>query len=189
MEILNAIKRETTCTEAQTSLTSTETSKKDLNSSKHQSSTVTSTAENDVVSSMENTVSEASSKISSLLNFNISPVKNSCANSLSPKTELSSSSHATRTHSSLTTNSANNCHPNTSPQNFSSKEATQLLDKTVENHSFDDATREDLIVPPDSSGDLPMDTESEKEDVTATLALLNSMASELDEVLDVEGTL
>lgn len=56
------------------------------------------------------------------------------------------------------------------------KQTTQLREKTDENHT-------DLPV------DLRMDIESEKEDVTATLALLNSMASELDEVLDVEGTL
>lgn len=59
------------------------------------------------------------------------------------------------------------------------KQTTQLREKTDENHRLS----ADLPV------DLRMDTESEKEDVTATLALLNSMASELDEVLDVEGTL
>ena len=65
----------------------------------------------------------------------------------------------------------------------------QRLDNNVENHSLESSGVEELSVSADSSVDLPMDVESEKEDVTATLALLNSMASELNEVLDVEGTL
>jgi len=60
-----------------------------------------------------------------------------------------------------------------------SKQTSQVKEQTEDNHR--------LLI--DSPIDLQMDTESEKEDVTATLALLNSMASELDEVLDVEGTL
>ena len=66
------------------------------------------------------------------------------------------------------------------------------MDNSNENPSLaETAAEESLSVSEDTSGDLPMDTddEAEKEDVTATLALLNSMASELDEVLDVEGTL
>ena len=66
------------------------------------------------------------------------------------------------------------------------------MDNSNENPSLaETAAEESLNVSEDTSGDLPMDTddEAEKEDVTATLALLNSMASELDEVLDVEGTL
>ena len=171
---------------------SSETSKKDSISSKHQASTVTSATDNDFVKSMKNTVSEASSKISSLLNVNTSPpIKNSCTNSLSPKAEISSSSSclSTRTHSSL---SATLNHLSTSsPQEIhqSSKQSMQRLDNNVENHSLESSAVEELSVSADSSVDLPMDVESEKEDVTATLALLNSMASELNEVLDVEGTL
>ena len=53
----------------------------------------------------------------------------------------------------------------------------------MENVTLDNVTREASPI------DVSMDTETEKEDVTATLALLNSMASELDQVLDVEGAL
>lgn len=186
MEILSVIKKENVHEEIPSSVTSTETSQEDLLSSKHK---VTSTTDNDFIGSMKNTVSEASSKISSLLNINMSPpLKNSYTNTLSPKTEISSSSspRSTRTHSSLAASSANNYLPNSSAQECPSKQATQLMDNAVENHSLGNA---DFNVSGDSSVDLPMDTETEKEDVTATLALLNSMASELDEVLDVEGTL
>ena len=187
-EFVSLIKRETTHEEAASSVTS----KKDSISSKHQASTVTSATDNDFVKSMKNTVSEASSKISSLLNVNTSPpIKNSYTNSLSPKAEISSSSSclSTRTHSPL---SATSNHLSTSsPQEIRqlSKQSMQRLDNNVENHSLESSGVEDLSVSADSSVDLPMDVESEKEDVTATLALLNSMASELNEVLDVEGTL
>lgn len=66
-----------------------------------------------------------------------------------------------------------------SSQGLSNRQNSQLKEETEENHRL----LADLPV------DVQMDAESEKEDVTATLALLNSMASELDEVLDVEGTL
>ena len=141
---------------------------------------------------MKNAVSEASSKISSLLSVNSSPpIKNSYTNSLSPKTEITSSSSclSTRTHSSLSapSNYVSTSLPQEIPQ--SSKLGTQHLGKNDENHSLESSAIEGLNVSADSSVDLPMDVETEKEDVTATLALLNSMASELNDVLDVEGTL
>ena len=145
---------------------------------KDTSSLVMSTTENDVVSSMKNTVSEASSKISSLLNIDMSqPTRNS----LSPKTEISSSTSELSTKPDSTTNSSsvNNQVSSFSSNGLYDKQTSQLKEQTEENHRL----------PTDSPVDMPMDTESEKEDVTATLALLNSMASELDEVLDVEGTL
>lgn len=143
---------------------------------------------------MKNTVAEASTKISSLSNVNTSPpIKNSYTNSLSSKTEISSStsSSSTRTHSSLVATSSSNDLFDSSPREIhqSSKRSAQPIDKALESHNFASVTREDLSVQEDSSTDIPMDAELEKEDVAATLALLNSMASELDEVLDVEGTL
>lgn len=178
MEILNVIKKGNKLEETCSSVESMDTSIKDLPSSKDISSSVTSTTENDFVSSMKNTVSEASSKISSLLNINISPPSR---NSLSPKTEISSSTSplSTRTPSSATSSSVNNHVSSFSSQGLSNRQNSQLKEETEENHRLS----ADLPV------DVQMDAESEKEDVTATLALLNSMASELDEVLDVEGTL
>ena len=148
----------------------------DSPSVKDTSSLVTSTTENDFVSSMKNTVSEASSKISSLLNIDTSQPSR---NALSPRTKISSStSHlSTRTHSSTTSSSVNNYVSSFSSKEIYSKQ--RVKEQTEDNHRLST----------ESPVDLPMDTESEKEDVTATLALLNSMASELDEVLDVEGTL
>ena len=142
---------------------------------------VASTTENDFVNSMKNTVSEASSKISSLLNVNYSPSsRNYSSNSLSSKTETSSSSSPlSRTHTSVSTSSVNNHVSSLSSQEYLNKQESLLKESSGENHKLS----------ADSPIDSHMDAESEKEDVTATLALLNSMASELDEVLDVEGTL
>lgn len=179
MEILNVIKRENKLEETSSNVESMDTSIKDLPSTKDISPLVTSTTENDFVSSMKNTVSEASSKISSLLNINISPPSR---NSLSPKTEISSSTSplSTRTHSLPTSSSANNHLSSLSSQALYNKQnSQQLKEETEENH----------VLSSDLPVDVQMDEESEKEDVTATLALLNSMASELDEVLDVEGAL
>ena len=177
-ELLNAIKKGNKLEETSDSIEPLDTPMEDSPSVKDTSSLVTSTTENDVVSSMKNTVSEASSKISSLLNIDMSQPSR---NSLSPRTEISSStSHlSTRTHSSITSSSVNNHVPSFSSKVLNSKQTSSLKEQTEENHRLST----------DSPVDMPMDTESEKEDVTATLALLNSMASELDEVLDVEGTL
>lgn len=145
---------------------------------KDTSSLVMSNTENDIVSSMKNTVSEASSKISSLLNIDMSQPSR---NSLSPQTEICSSTSQLSTKPDLTTNpsSVNNHVSSFSSKGLYDKQTSGLKEQTEENHRLTT----------DSPVDMPMDTESEKEDVTATLALLNSMASELDEVLDVEGTL
>ena len=145
---------------------------------KDTSSLVMSTSENDIVSSMKNTVSEASSKISSLLNIDM---PQSLTNSLSTRTEVSSSTSQLSTKPDFTANSSpgNNHLSSFSSKGLYDKQTSQLKEQTEENHRLST----------DSPVNMPMDTESEKEDVTATLALLNSMASELDEVLDVEGTL
>lgn len=198
MEIVNAAKKENTPKETSNSFTTSESSMKDLSSSEHSSPVVTSTTENDLVSSMKNTVSEASSKISSLLNINLSPpTKNSHTNSatlLKSGTSTSSlqlnSRHSPHTATSTENHISSSCMQEISTSNHST--VTKLMDNSNENHSLaETAAGESLSVSEDTSGDLLMDTddEAEKEDVTATLALLNSMASELDEVLDVEGTL
>lgn len=198
MEIVNAAKKENTPKETSNSVTTSERSMKDLSSSEHSSPVVTSTTENDLVSSMKNTVSEASSKISSLLNINLSPpTKNSHTNSAtSLKSGISKSSlqlnsrHSPHTATSTENHISSSCTQEISTSNQST--VTKLMDNSNENHSLaETAAGESLSVCEDTSGDLLMDTddEAEKEDVTATLALLNSMASELDEVLDVEGTL
>lgn len=144
---------------------------------------VESTTESDVVNSMKNAVSEASSKISSLLSVNYSPSSlNYPSNSLSPKTETSSSSSSllsTRTPTLVSTSSVNNHVSSLSSQDHLDKQDSLSKERSGGNHKLS----------ADLSIDSQMDTECEKEDVTATLALLNSMASELDEVLDVEGTL
>lgn len=175
---MNAIKKGNKLEETSNSIKPLDAPMEDSPSVKDTSSLVTSTTENDFVSSMKNTVSEASSKISSLLNIDMSQPSR---NSLSPMTEISSStSHlSTRTHSSTTSSSVNNHVSSFSSKELYSKQTSQLKEQTEENHKLST----------ESPVDMPMDTESEKEDVTATLALLNSMASELDEVLDVEGTL
>lgn len=175
---MNAIKKGNKLEETSNRVEPLDTSMEDSLSVKETSSLVTPTTVNDLVSSMKNTVSEASSKISSLLNIDMSQPS---SNSLSPRTEISSStSHvSTRTHSSTTSSSVNNHVSSFSSKELYSKQTSQVKEQTEDNHR--------LLI--DSPIDLQMDTESEKEDVTATLALLNSMASELDEVLDVEGTL
>ena len=175
---MNAIKTGNKLEETSNRVEPLDTSMEDSLSVKETSSLVTSTTVNDLVSSMKNTVSEASSKISSLLNIDM-PQPSS--NSLSPRTEISSStSHLlTRTHSSTTSSSVNNHVSSFPSKELYSKQTSQVKEQTGDNHR--------LLI--NSPIDSQMDTESEKEDVTATLALLNSMASELDEVLDVEGTL
>ena len=179
MDILNAIKTENKVQETSSTAESVDACLKDLPSTEDVSSLVTSAAESDLVNSMKNTVSEASSKISSLLNINNSSPSR---NSLSPKTEISSSTSPllTRTHSSATSNSVNNHVSSFSSPVVDKGQTSQVKDEIEENHvSINDT----------SPVDVDMDAETEKEDVTATLALLNSMASELDEVLDIEGTL
>ena len=177
-ELLNAIKKGNKLEETSNSIKPLDAPMEDSPSVKDTSSLVTSTTENDFVSSMKNTVSEASSKISSLLNIDISQPS---SNSLLPRTEISSSTMhlSTKAHSSTTASSVNNHVSSFSSKELYSKQTSQLKEETEENHKFST----------ESPVDMPMDTESEKEDVTATLALLNSMASELDEVLDVEGAL
>lgn len=177
-ELLNAIKKGNNFEETSNSIQPLDTPMEVSPSVKDTSSLVMSSTENDIVSSMKNTVSEASSKISSLLNIDMSQPSR---NSLSPQTEICSSTSQLSTKPDLTTNpsSVNNHVSSFSSKGLYDKQTSGLKEQTEENHRLTT----------DSPVDVPMDTESEKEDVTATLALLNSMASELDEVLDVEGTL
>ena len=147
---------------------------------------MTSATENDLVSKMKDTVSEASSKITSLLNVDSPPlIKNSHTNSLFPKTETSITSSPKRTNSLLADSCTKDGRHESSPRELhqTNRQTSHIPDKTVENVTLDNVTREASPI------DVSMDTETEKEDVTATLALLNSMASELDQVLDVEGAL
>lgn len=154
-------------------------------SSKPQTSSVSSTTKNDFVSKMNDSAPEASSKISTLDIDTSTLIENSRTNS--SKTEHSSTSSSSQSNRKLslisasTSNGLSDSLPHENHQ--TSKQTSLLIDKAVENLAMDSLAREN------SSLDVPMDTETEKEDVTATLALLNSMACELDEVLDVEGTI
>ncbi|XP_022797994.1 putative uncharacterized protein DDB_G0271606 isoform X2 [Stylophora pistillata] len=180
-EILNIIKKEKQMVESSDKAATEDALMEDITSDET-TDFVASTTENDVVNSMNNAVSEASSKISSILSVSYSPSSRNCSsNSLSPKTETSSSSSllSTRTHTSVSTSSVNNHVSSLSLQDHLNKPDSLCKESSDENHKLS----------ADSSVDSQMDTGCEKEDVTATLALLNSMASELDEVLDVEGTL
>lgn len=180
-EILNIIKKEKQMVESSDKAATEDALMEDI-TSVETTDFVASTTENDVVNSMNNAVSEASSKISSILSVSYSPSSRNCSsNSLSPKTETSSSSSllSTRTHTSVSTSSVNNHVSSLSLQDHLNKPDSLCKESSDENHKLS----------ADSSVDSQMDTGCEKEDVTATLALLNSMASELDEVLDVEGTL
>nr|XP_058959546.1 uncharacterized protein LOC131786510 [Pocillopora verrucosa] len=181
-EILNIIKKEKQTIESSNDTATDDTVTKDITSDETMDF-VESTTESDVVNSMKNAVSEASSKISSLLSVNYSPSSlNYSSNSLSPKTETSSSSSSllsTRTPTLVSTSSVNNHVSSLSSQDHLDKQDSLSKESSGGNHKLS----------ADLSIDSQMDTECEKEDVTATLALLNSMASELDEVLDVEGTL
>lgn len=183
-EFLNFIKKATDGTN-QSDDDSAETPRVSI-SLKHCASSVTSATENDLVSKMKDTVSEASSKITSLLNVDSPPlIKNSHTNSLFPKTETSITSSPKRTNSLLADSCTKDGRHESSPRELhqTNRQTSHIPDKTVENVTLDNVTREASPI------DVSMDTETEKEDVTATLALLNSMASELDQVLDVEGAL
>lgn len=133
---------------------------------------------------MNDSVPETSSKISTPDMDTSTPIENSRTNSSKTKHSSTSSSHSNRKLSLIAASTSNGLSDSLPHENHqTSKQTSLLIDKAVENLAMDSLAREN------SSLDLSMDTETEKEDVTATLALLNSMACELDEVLDVEGTI
>ena len=78
-----------------------------------------------------------------------------------------------------------------SPKNYSVSGPRENLvqsRETTQNravmHSHRDPLMSETAAVKDSADEATMEVETEKEDITATLALLNSMASELDNVLD-----
>ena len=135
---------------------------------------------------MNDSAPEASSKISTLDIDTSTLIENSRTNSSKAEhsSTSSSSSQSNRKLSLISASTSNGLSDSLPHENHqTSKQTSLLIDKAVENLAMDSLAREN------SSLDVAMDTETEKEDVTATLALLNSMACELDEVLDVEGTI
>lgn len=182
-EFLNFIKQATHET-SPSNVASAETPRVSV-SSKPQTSSVSSTTKNDFVSKMNDSAPEASSKISTLDIDTSTLIENSRTNSSKAEhSSASSSSQSNRKLSLISASTSNGLSDSLPHENHqTSKQTSLLIDKAVENLAMDSLAREN------SSLDVPMDTETEKEDVTATLALLNSMACELDEVLDVEGTI
>ena len=137
---------------------------------------------------MTNTVSVASSNISFLLGTKTSSLPGNPVSSCASQTGTCSSSSPLRSQTLTPCSSASiNKHLMSSS---SQKIVPQIAQRQPSSELKVESSELELFDSPSEHGeDSSMEVETEKEDVTATLALLNSMASELDEVLDVEGGL